>query len=249
MTRAEILQISKPILFSTLMVQAILKGLKTQTRRVIKPKLSAGVPDGKYRYDGVQEGIHAIELLSENGEPTEKYFSCGKPRYCPGDYIYVRETWAWEPCVHCIMHNTCIMPERRKHDKDCTCRYVYRVDYSDEALDPNSYFYEPDIFGEIDSDFPACVTWKPSIHMPKEAARIFLRVTDVRTERVNDISENDAMAEGCVKGDKYFGENSSPALTAKQSFMWLWNMINEKRGYGWAMNNWVWVYEFERVVL
>jgi hypothetical protein len=89
--------------------------------------------------------------------------------------------------------------------------------------------------------------WKPSIHMPREAARLFLRVTDVKAEQLWDITEEDAIAEGCRKGDKY-GETSSIALTAKQSFMWLWQKLYDRRdGCAWASNPWVWVIEFERI--
>jgi hypothetical protein len=94
--------------------------------------------------------------------------------------------------------------------------------------------------------------------MPREAARIFLRVTDVRVERVQDISEEDAKAEGIVS---YWAEphrDDAPfigaakelgadlCLTRREAFQQLWNHINAKRGYGWDTNPWVWVYTFER---
>ena len=82
--------------------------------------------------------------------------------------------------------------------------------------------------------------WKPSIFMPRSAARLFLKVKNIRVERLQDITEEDAIAEGC---DKLLMETRS----ARNNFMNLWNFINTKRGYIWAMNNWVWVVEFERV--
>lgn len=91
--------------------------------------------------------------------------------------------------------------------------------------------------------------WKPSIHMPKQAARIFLRVTDVRVERLNDITEEEAVKEGLYKGWHYL-HTSSLAVTAKQAFMWLWDMtikLKYRHKYGWIANPWVWVIEFERV--
>jgi hypothetical protein len=86
--------------------------------------------------------------------------------------------------------------------------------------------------------------WKPSIHMPRAAARIFLRVLGVRVERVQDISEADAKLEGVAL-------MTTPNITGTgrsytQGFGELWNSINAKRGFGWDANPWVWVYDFER---
>jgi hypothetical protein len=111
--------------------------------------------------------------------------------------------------------------------------------------------------------------WKPSIHMPRKFARIFLTVKDVRVERVQDISEMDALAEGIYKekvmrsgysstgrGDRYpykyedyvcrwrDGEGKHCG-TARGAFANLWNSINETHGFGWEANPWVWVIEFE----
>ncbi len=81
--------------------------------------------------------------------------------------------------------------------------------------------------------------WKPSIYMPRAASRIMLEVTEVRVQRLQDISEEDAIAEGIPKDD-WFG-----LLTVKRDFQELWNAINEKRGYGWDSNPWVWAVSFE----
>jgi len=82
------------------------------------------------------------------------------------------------------------------------------------------------------------IKWKPSIHMPKAAARIFLKVTDVRVERLQDITPNDIDREGTP-----FGLTIAPY----DGFSRLSNELNTKRGYGWEANPWVWVIEFERV--
>ena len=83
--------------------------------------------------------------------------------------------------------------------------------------------------------------WKPSIHMPKDAARIYLKVTYVKGERLNDISEEDAIAEGMsetlVDGAVF--------ISAKGKFHVLWDELNAKRGSGWESNPWVWAYRFE----
>lgn len=95
---------------------------------------------------------------------------------------------------------------------------------------------------------PYGLKWRPSIHMPKEAARIFLRVTDVRVERLRDITEQQAEKEGLYKG-WHWTKTSSWASTAKQAFMWVWDRTiktNQISLYGWIANPWVWVIEFER---
>ena len=79
--------------------------------------------------------------------------------------------------------------------------------------------------------------WRPSIHMPRWAARILLEVTDVRVNRVQDIGEEDCLKEGIPSGNTLLGK--------RYHFGLLWNSINEKRGFGWDTNPWVWVVEFK----
>ena len=91
--------------------------------------------------------------------------------------------------------------------------------------------------------------WKPSIHMPKEAARIWLQVTDIRVERLHDITEDDAIAEGVEKlGDfvfpyKHYASNTASCVDAKTSFRTLWQEINGDES--WEANPWLWVISFK----
>ena len=88
--------------------------------------------------------------------------------------------------------------------------------------------------------------WLPSIHMPRKYCRDVYTVTKVRIERLHDITEEDAIAEGCMRGDRYLGENSSSAMSARQSFMWLWQIMYDRRpGFAWLENPWVWVVEYD----
>lgn len=112
------------------------------------------------------------------------------------------------------------------------------------------------------------IKWRPSIHMPREAARIFLKVQNIRIEKLQDITEEDAKAEGlsCLTKDNgityKYGIPDSDGLPGNDDYGWhwhewevnpkkafekLWNSINAKRGYCWDTNPWVWVIEFERV--
>lgn len=211
----------KPILFNSEMVRAILEGRKTVTRRVVKPS-----PPCELRR--MTEGYHAGEwhLYSENpmidkvnNSPWGAQFI---PPYQPGDVLWVRETWG----------------DYREHSEDGEGAYfLYRADYPDGAT---TYQY-PD--GPI-CDLPK---WHPSIHMPKEAARIWLRVTNVRMERLQEIDEDGAISEGLYLGWRYHGTGSA-ALPARSAFQTLWNFQTpaSKPEKMWAANPWVWVIEFDR---
>lgn len=116
-------------------------------------------------------------------------------------------------------------------------RYIYRADYSDTEK-----FYRNG--KEIE------MKWKPSIHMPKEAARIWLNVTDVRVERLQEITEAGAEAEGAnFKNGKNVGFEEKMNRTAIERFAEIWNSTIKKANldrYGWDASPWVWVIEFEQ---
>lgn len=105
------------------------------------------------------------------------------------------------------------------------------------------YYYKAD-----DNNF--FCTWHPSIHMPKEAARIWLKVTDVRVERLQEITDDGAKAEGANwKNGKNVGWEEKMRRTAVERFAEIWNSTIKKSDldrYGWDVNPWVWVVEFER---
>ena len=120
---------------------------------------------------------------------------------------------------------------------------------------PNGYYYYEDWQRNDTADV---TKWKPSIHMPKEAARIWLKVTDVRVERLQDITPKGAESEGVGNlfyddigyGEKNYGtEVDTEYGIAKEQFAWLWESTIKKSDldrYGWDANPWVWVIEFER---
>lgn len=100
------------------------------------------------------------------------------------------------------------------------------------------------------TDVDRKVKWRPSIFMPRWASRIDLEITGIRVERVQDISENDAIAEGVERQGvlwRGYGDDSMPVEFARTSFSLLWDAINVKRGSGWNANPWVWVIEFKRL--
>lgn len=198
----------KPIMFSGSMVRAILDGRKTQTRRVIKPQ-PVGSPAGLGCIGGRGIG-HIFESEHTGGQIVR----C--PYGEPGDRLWVRETWADEP--------------GGPDDYPIT---VYAADMA--ARHHNDVAHGPIFY--LRSDYKP-KRWRPSIYMPWWASRITLEVTGVRAERLRDISEADARAEGTTTNEI--------DLTHRESFQTLWDSINAKRGFGWEANPWVWAVEFKR---
>ena len=167
------------------------------------------------------------------------------PPYKLGDILYVRETWQRE--------------DTGSFDEVNPCNYIYKADYSDELLNTDGDS------GEVLSDFPWCIKWKPSIHMPKEAARIFLRVTSIHMERLQDMIPNDFKHEGIIKecaGCTHFHDlcggmvhiaadcKIDRTINYSSVFAELWDRTIKKQDLaicGWDANPWVWVIEFERI--
>jgi|SRR5579859_2384991 len=220
----------RPILFSGEMVRAILDGRKTQTRRVLKPQPHTPTP-GTYadRYDKTDCWAFWLPDLRMT-EP--KTWACPYGR--PGDQLWVKETFALETDF-----NVGMLGYEPPH-KDG--RPVNRIDDSTFGLYWEQAHYratdpEPELCYE-DWEDPE-VKWRPSIYMPRWASRIMLELTEVRVERLREISEDDATAEAPPRLITY--------RTAIDAFSNLWDSINAKRGWGWNQNPWVWVIEFRRV--
>lgn len=231
----------RPILFNTEMVKAILAGKKTMTRRAIK---------------SIGNEMHYTQLLGDwalSGSPELKddvliwelqtdvddsgWFETKCPYGQVGDILWVRETWA--------IHDLMLKPRKlstsnqewfykKKFEPEMAPHVKYLADYSKGA-------------------WPGA--WRPSIHMPRIAARLFLKITDIRVERLQDITETDAKSEGIraftKDGELYKYSHtddfvwSEGVRTAKEAFQSLWDGIYSKNGLGWDINPWLWVVEFE----
>ena len=155
---------------NTEMVRALLEGRKTVTRRVVK----------KPQIDAV---LSSPARLENPDIEDFKFIKCLCDAPCePGDALWVRETWQFIPCIDCrlYVHGGCRDTPVTYEDKDSVSEgcFVYRADYP-----------EPDR-----------LYWHPSIHMPRQAARIFLRVTGVRVERLQDIDDDGVLSEGLEIG-------------------------------------------------
>lgn len=165
-------------------------------------------------------------------QPTARYGAqCIKPPYQPGDILYVQETWERFECWNCEgdeRGNCPKEPQKSVLDETCGC-YMYR------ATD------------EISGD----ARWHPSIRMPKEAARIWLKVTNVRVERLQEITVDGCHREGinietsAVTDGETLNRKHDFSL---EKFETLWDSTVKKSDidrYGWDANPWVWVIEFE----
>lgn len=216
----------KPILFNTEMVRAILEGRKTVTRRVINRNIADWCDKEK---DGT--------LLSYENSYGDFINPVDLCRYRVGDILYVRETWCKWYCYDCGM---C--------DGDGSCDYGQPI-YDNEREEWFCYCYK----ANGDADPFDTEKWKPSIHMPKEAARLFLRVTNVRVERLQDMTREDMLKEGitdhCKNCKATFGcDLCINEGAVEDEFFHLWNGTIKKdqlNKYGWYANPYVWVIEFE----
>ena len=249
----------RPILFKPEMVRETRADRKTQTRRMRRLKRVNENP-GAWKVDVVLPGGLAV-FNRGNGCEILK-IQC--PYGAPGDLLYVRETWgfggmsSWfgggKPSGQAASVTYHADGERRKIPFH-TCEEMY-------AATPKQNLKLPVNFNDLGIDEQRCLesdaldAWwkrqqkKPSIYMPKWAARLWLRVTGVRVERVQDITEADAKAEGCEdSGGLVSGPMDPPeydGCPASWEFGALWDSINAKRGYGWDTNPWVWVVSYEK---
>ncbi|WP_322038377.1 hypothetical protein [Burkholderia cenocepacia] len=210
----------RPILFSGPMVRAILEGRKTQTRRVVRHQPPVATRE-VFTFHHPDPRTHYWAF--DGGSLLDWSHPC--PQGEIGDRLYVRET--------------------RQHSNhpfgpyESDCVVFYRADYLDDPLGPDLEQSAEGIRRE----------WRPSIHMPRAAARITLEITGVRVERLQSISESDARAEGVTIEEHHMrgycaGAYRPPSIRA---FHDLWDSLNAARGHGWDVNPWVWVVEFRRI--
>lgn len=221
----------KPILFNTEMVRAILDGRKTVTRRIADINTEITCNDGTTNHEFVPDNFNhpwvkptgfVCRRCGFGVAPPYSRVPCGdslfRPRYWPGDILYVRETWC-DPT-----------PDQSGYP------ILYKADM------PMHWDAEDVEFGQEVTLKGEDYKWRPSIHMPKEAARIFLRVTNVRVERLRNMVLADVLMEGITEGESYDD-------TWKR---WhdTWNNTIKPADLstkGWEANPLVWVIKFEQI--
>ncbi|EMQ4303646.1 hypothetical protein WG886_004352 [Yersinia enterocolitica] len=207
----------KPILFNAEMVNAILSGRKTQTRRIISEKTL-------HLFDVAASAgeCHPLELCDER---SQSYYLEFCPLGKPGDQLWVREEWQ---VIHDYVDEHGNVDERRfarsiPKQRGNYWHPVYAASWGDESRE--------------DRGFP----WRPSLHMPRWASRINLLITGVRVERLSTISTGDAMAEGYPAEREATGGSLDSWLWFRE----LWDGIYPDNTF--EVNPWCWVIEFERM--
>lgn len=267
MKREEALKIAKPILFNTDMVMAVQGNKKTATRRVVKSKnvdlstcsfveMSMAPSETRIDRNGIEYPHDLKGLYATFEETYGEYYPLVKAPYQVGDILYVRETWkrfcgmlyGWENGTYIPLDD--FEGYQYKADEQCICT---------KGINPLC-----DGFEDQKNNIRFEDKWHPSIHLPKEATRIFLRVTNVRVERLQDIITGDYKTpininrEGLISpcsrcthpnGEcKDFITQNSCRLVDR--FIKLWDSTVDKSvrdKYGWAANPFVWVITFERL--
>ena len=197
---------ARPILFNTDMVQAILAGRKTQTRREAKNIFAA--PRFRSGWKAVRaDGKSAVSTDAPAGLLGE---AC--PFGYPGDLLYVRETFrVFDSSAECACYDHCVCSRHNGKPMYFADGFCTKDDYK----------------------------WNPSIHMPRWASRLTLEITDVRVERLQEISEEDAEAEGVNRAPG--GNFGTDSYSSKTAFCILWDSIYSN----WNANPWVWCVEFK----
>jgi hypothetical protein len=242
----------KPILMCAEMVRATLDDRKTMTRRITGLEL-INKDKGAWRYDGVNihgnhlfYNVHAA-IVGHDPQDCVQIVKC--PYGIPDSHLWVRETWR-----HKSYGGLPVYPDER---------HEIRVEYLADAGTERASSYCRSEFFMADPKY-ATHSWtkKPSIFMPHWASRITLEITDIKVERVADISKEDAKAEGIQ--DRWHPEDPDlwtwkdygwhcerfaygSMFGARESFFGLWDSINAKRGFGVKVNPFVWAISFRRI--
>ena len=239
------------MIFNSEMVRAILDGRKTQTRRIMKVQPESNQLGLLLITDSTKHSdigkYHWAESNATGNHVRSKLFS--SPFGAVGERIWVRETWAplgnEDGCYVDWEDNLC------KGDERSAAR-IYRASCEQRPGDyglwsiPDDAYWKPHT---KEHKFEGA--WRPSIHMPRWASRILLEITDVRVERLNAISEEDARAEGIIDGGCLnCGEPepcgcANPEPDATDAFAYLWQSVYGQES--WNANPWVWVISFERI--
>lgn len=220
----------KPFPFTTDMVIATLEGIKTNSRRVAKLNYA-----GRVQLNGKQWHV----------DDPDAVLAC--PYGQPGDRLWVRETWRIESFTgdEPILFGYRAGGQAEENEFSDCLQYedwAYRMAMQcEEDCEKAGLKPEDDGYYRWDNGKSPC-RWRPPRYMPRWASRISLQIINVRLEKLQHITEKDAMAEGVTPNYDIMPGAGLPHIVG---FSYLWDSINEKRGYGWLVNPWVWVIEFK----
>lgn len=213
----------RPILMHARSINGILEGRKMQTRRIIKiPQVYLSSYGASIVKMSMVDGEALIEGWPKQEREMGNFGRCQRikcPYGQPGDRLWVRETWRPKPWAK----------DRHSHPE-----VAYRADDKSGSLNQNLEILKKLLPG-----------WKPSIHMPRWASRLNLEVLSIDVQRVQDISEADAKAEGCQIPEVMHADEPIESYDYRTYFRALWDDTN---GAGaWERNDWCWVVDFKRI--
>jgi hypothetical protein len=221
-----------PIIMRAHNVRAILSGVKTQTRRVIKPQPT----------HQLIEGLGNVTIGMEPADDGSVWYDAdcinpGREVHCPygrvGEHLWVKEKWS---LVEGARDETGRDPDAVIYAAGGPQRYFNHYNHTPEGQ-WDAGEKEDAVMVEVYD------RWRSPMFMPRWASRITLEIASVRAERLHDITEADAIAEGCKSGIE---PGSSCDLTARGNFKRHWDTINGKK-QPWSVNPWVWVLDFVRI--
>ena len=235
----------RPILFKPEMIKAILNGNKTMTRRVVKFPKHAYKPDINWIKSIHQDGGGNWVAWSTNEQQliefTKKAYPSGEGFKCPygkiSDKFWVKETWSTFP------------PYDNRPTIACSQILPY-------VIHKESGFYEKVIHKAGKENYAWGMygepKWKSSLFMPKTATRIWLKIIDIRIERLQDITIHDCLHEGIeINPDNLFSPITKLSIDTSfqllNKFEILWDSINKKEPYRWRDNPFVWVIDFKKL--
>lgn len=234
-----------PALFNGAMVRAIGTGQKTQTRRIVKPQPHLVPHHEPVRPEPRSNGRWVFMTHTDRPSYSWATGHVRNPYGVPGDRIWVRETWSTEhvsvyPCplawyrADFTRHDDPVLNREHNHKRG-------------EGERPRA-----DCFACLEEHKGTRFRWRPSIHMPRRLARYLLDVTAVRVERLQDISEEDARAEGIEEWAKSAGELAilsalGCAVPTAPRFLFQLLWISSYGQDSWDANPWVWVTTFKLV--
>jgi len=207
--------IEKPILFRSEMTNALLKGRKTVTRRLVDPQPPEYVDYLEYKnFNNSFWGYMSPERLTVHRT---------KPKYWPGLLLWVKETWGIIGYSNYSGYEISVMYSNNKP--------IYDIELDDEELWEKIVKHEKQHENKYQcsrEEMP--ILWRSSLFIPRVVSRIHLKITDVKIERLHELDDIDAMLEGCKNREDYAR---------------LWNEINKKGGILWEANPWVYRIQFE----
>lgn len=206
-----------PIIFSGEMVRAILDGRKTQMRRPVKWPVRSKSDGVKRRIFGFED-IEEIKTILKDPQKSLLRIVC--PFGQVGDRLWVRESWC---------------PQGDEQGRVIEGKAWYKAD--------GEYIVVLDDDGSMkqNKNGTEASPWKPSIQMPRWASRITLEITDIRIQRVQELSYNDCLSEGV--------DHKDDKKPCQMCFQTLWDSLYAKKGFGWPVNPWVWAITFRTIPL